>query len=119
VALPANRRPAFHRLKEHTMKKLRIEDLVVDSFTTSKHAEQRGTVAGFDYTDEGTCGTACSGDCNETMAGCGTGTMHGVSCADLTCMLGATECGTCAPAYTCDAAEGTQCWGDSQDMRIC
>jgi hypothetical protein len=114
-----NRRPGSQpRFKEHRMKKLRIEELVVDSFTTSKQAEQRGTVAGHqEWTDAHTCGNWCSIYCEDTTGG-GGGTGHGITC-DRSCVLGATDCGTCAPAYTCDPAEGTQCWGDTMDYRPC
>jgi hypothetical protein len=108
------------------MKKLRIEELVVDSFTTSDRIARLGTVRGHEITDAGTgcgtndhtCGTWCTNYCEDTTTGGDGGTRNGITC-NISCVLGATDCGTCAPAYTCDPAEGTQCWGDSQDMRIC
>jgi hypothetical protein len=38
---------------------MKLDDLQVESFTTSSAAAQRGTVAGHDLTNQVTCGPSC------------------------------------------------------------
>jgi hypothetical protein len=50
-----------------TMKKLRIEDLTVESFTPAPATPSRGTVMGHGTLFDWTCST-CGGSCNYTCA---------------------------------------------------
>lgn len=105
------------------MKKLHLEDLKVDSFVTSMGSAPRGTVAGHAETDQCftpnvayTCGVDCSGACT-TDTGPGERTRAGVTC-NVTCLKGfPSDCGTCAPAASCDYAYG--CSGTSFDAQPC
>ncbi|HEX6039290.1 pinensin family lanthipeptide [Longimicrobium sp.] len=116
------------------MKKLSLDDLTVDSFVTSSHSVVRGTVIAFtgieklgcnnttsgEYSAFATCGSAGAGCSNETCdadcTGDGGGTANGITC-NVTCIKGATDCGTCAPAASCDLQYG--CSGTSFDMQPC
>lgn len=122
------------------MKKLRIEDLQVDTFVTSHGGEFRGTVAGHDSMPTAGCPTlnaACiNSDMNGTCDTCGPNCTDGGTASDdgfcptggcansinicptagSTCN-GYTNCGTCAGAATCDLQEG--CGGTSFDLQIC
>lgn len=83
------------------MKKLRIDDLVVDSFTTSQGQGARGTVRGNDSeleTFDLTCGCTV-GPCEISDFGCGTGFHNTCSCG--TCY------GTCP-----DSCDPTFCLRD-------
>jgi hypothetical protein len=82
------------------MTKLRIEELQVESFSTSAQLARRGTVVAHDTYF------------NCSYAQCSVRTGH--TCD--TCP-GETNCGTCVGAYTCDLQEG--CSGNSQDMQMC
>lgn len=116
------------------MKKLRLEELAVESFVTSPRAAVRGTVVAYtgnielgcynttsgEYSAFATCGSGGAGCTDNTAhADCTVddgGTRHGITC-DVTCIKGATDCGTCAPAASCDLQYG--CSGTSFDMQAC
>jgi hypothetical protein len=69
------------------MKKLRIEDLSVDSFEVTAEAGEQGTVRGFDGSDPYHCASgepSCLGTCEDTC---------GLTCWD-----------TCWPDLTCTCA---------------
>lgn len=105
------------------MKKLQIEELAVESFVTSREVAVRGTVAAHQddtnsvYTACNTCGTACTDvTCYASCDGDTGGTRNGITC-NVTCLNGVTDCGTCAPAASCDLQYG--CGGTSFDMQPC
>lgn len=113
------------------MKKLRLEELAVDSFITSSGGSAGGTVRGMSgdncwtntnsvYSACPTCGSGGATCTDETAdADCttgGGGTRWGMSC-DMTCIKGQTDCGTCAPAASCDLQYG--CSGTSFDLQPC
>lgn len=106
------------------MKKLQIEELAVESFVTSNELAVRGTVAGNQddtnsvYTACRTCGTDCTkASCDPSCdANCMDRTYNGVTC-NVTCVMGATDCGTCFPAASCDNGYG--CSGTSFDAQPC
>lgn len=82
------------------MKKLRLDDLAVDSFDTTavKHKE-RGTVVG---EQQCTCYTAC------TCPGCPTcDATCANTCDDATCLQSCN--GTCQE-WTCQESCGGTCW---------
>jgi hypothetical protein len=103
------------------MKKLRLDDLQVDSFTTSPETRGRGTIAGLQddthsvYTACFTCGTECSDGCDPGTDP-GAGTLGEYTCGE-TCQNGATNCGTCFEQASCDLQHG--CGGTSFDNQMC
>jgi hypothetical protein len=113
------------------MKKLKVDDLQVESFeTTQLPASPRGTVrahsAGVD--EMGTCfavNTLCGFQCGYTEGGtdCGGGgtgicTQYAYTCGEEgTCAPGATMCGTCYGEATCDLQYG--CGGTTDGPQIC
>jgi hypothetical protein len=70
------------------MKKLKLDDLRVDSFDTSfTEAGMRGTVHGH-YSVDGTCPLSCAGTCDPTCPDSCAATCQGTcwnSCAGNTC----------------------------------
>jgi hypothetical protein len=97
------------------MKKLRLDDLAVESFNTCELPREKGTVVGEQLC---TCPTNC------TCPGCPTcAATCAYTCDDQTC----PQCPSCADtcAYTCDdlsCAEscGGTCWNPRcQDSNIC
>lgn len=112
------------------MKKLRLDQLTVDSFVTSSRPAVRGTVAAhetFDnvcwtntnsvYTECPSCQQTCTYQpyCNDDTVVIGT--KYGVSC-NASCANGATDCGTCAGQATCGPEWGCT-GGTSHDAVIC
>jgi hypothetical protein len=77
--------------------KLQLEDLAVDSFTTDKEHDARGTVEGHNATQYGgTCDTPCGPGGSADWAGCSTGvqgcrTMYGWTGCDYSCVFGPCE----------------------------
>ncbi|MFL5537762.1 MAG: hypothetical protein ACJ8J0_02160 [Longimicrobiaceae bacterium] len=81
--------------------KLQLEDLLIDSFSTTPVRRSKGTVYGeqctcptactcpgcptCDASCNGTCDASCNGTCNDTCANCGTGDY---SCDGNTCVYG-------------------------------
>jgi hypothetical protein len=105
--------------------KLALEDLTVETFSTSSRPGARGTVAANSDWNETYRLSQCPGQCTDpyedsedgfcpsnagTCVGCPRQTF-----AD-TCM-GATGCGTCYPEATCDLQYG--CGGNSLDLQMC
>jgi hypothetical protein len=99
------------------MKKLRLEDLAVDSFNTTAVHKERGTVVG---EQQCTCYTVC------TCPGCPTcDATCAYTCDDQTC----PACPTCADScngtcpgqgYTCLESCGGTCWTPRcQDTNLC
>lgn len=116
------------------MKKLKLEDLRVDSFVTSGRDVPRGTVGahqsppvctGYLSTCGGNGSTAdyltCPGGASDdtycggtpvcSLLGTGPCPTYGDTCN------GHTGCGSCAPALTCDLQYG--CGGTSFDLQAC
>lgn len=81
------------------MKKLRLEELEVESFTTTtRDGAGRGTVHARNHTPQCTFGhdTLCGLGCNgETMDPCGGGGSDDPSCRYGSCV--GTACGSCDP----------------------
>jgi hypothetical protein len=110
------------------MKKLNVEDLVVDSFATSETLGMRGTIAAHQVSNASACNTYCmteayrascpGGECTDPETGGGgtERTRAGVTC-NVTCLKGVTDCGTCYPGASCDGGYG--CQGTSMDMMPC
>jgi hypothetical protein len=107
------------------MKKFRLEldDLRIDSFSTTPAQTPKGTVFGeqctcytnctcpgcptCDASCNGTCGASCNGTCN-----CPGDT------ADYSC--GGTCDGSCGGGYSCDyTCEGYVTYGPAAECRIC
>jgi hypothetical protein len=91
------------------MKKLRIDDLVVESFVTAAGTAVRGTVQGHEETYATGC-LRCP-----TVQGCDDSLNICASRDEKTCQ-GATDCGSCYEANTCDPRFGC---GNSLDYHIC
>jgi hypothetical protein len=92
------------------MKKLRMDDLVVESFVTASGAAVRGTVAGHAQTNPSGCQQCPTVQgCDDSLNICST--LEG----NLTCQ-GDTDCGTCYEPGTCDPRFGC---GKSLDFGIC
>lgn len=117
------------------MKKLRLEELHVESFTTTAQAVARGTVMGHGTEGGDSCIIQCAtmagmGSCVPAECGtsfdpnCETGgpsnlcTRYAVTCGEAgSCAPGATMCGTCYGEATCDLQYG--CGGTTQGPQIC
>lgn len=100
------------------MKKLKLDDLRVESFATAPNVSTRGTVAGNEDTEG--CATIDYGSC---MAFCGTqpgvcgpgpGPTHDGMTCNYTC--GGEEC--LSGGFTCDPA-ATNCQGDTNGYGMC
>jgi hypothetical protein len=105
------------------MKKLtlQLDDLRIESFSTTGAPRERGTVVG---EEQCTCPTACScpgcptcdascnGTCDATCNGCGGETLNG--CDDTRACPWSGAARTCG--YTC---EGFQTYGNRYDCVIC
>lgn len=118
------------------MKKLRIEDLHVDSFVTSLESVRRGTVMAHATEGVDSCiiqcatmagmATCAAPECTYD-AGCTTGgdTPHTNGCTQVqqtcgaagTCAPGATGCGSCVGQETCDLQYG--CGGTTGGVAAC
>lgn len=113
------------------MKKLRLEELAVDSFITSSGASFGGTVKGMSgdncwtntnsvYSACPTCGSGGAGCTDQTAdTGCTDpgGTRNGITC-NVTCLKGfPSDCGTCGADPSCDLQYG--CSGTSFDAQAC
>jgi hypothetical protein len=99
--------------------KLELDDLRIDSFSTTPARQEKGTVFGEQctcYTNctcPGcpTCDASCNGTCNASCNGCG-GTDY-YSC-------GGTCDGSCGGGYSCDyTCEGFITYGRGYDCVIC
>jgi hypothetical protein len=100
--------------------KLRLEDLQIDSFTTTQVRKEKGTVYGeqctchtactcpgcptCDASCNGTCGGSCNGTCDASCNGTCGGASCGASC-DYSC--GGTCDVSCDGGHTCEAT----CYG--------
>jgi hypothetical protein len=81
------------------MKKLRLDDLSVESFNTTEIKRERGTVVG---EQQCTCYTVC------TCPGCPTcDATCAYTCDDATCLQSCN--GTCQE-WTCQESCGGTCW---------
>jgi hypothetical protein len=106
--------------------KLRLEDLRIDSFTTTQVRKEKGTVYGEQCTCHTqctcpgcpTCYASCNGSCDASCNGTCGGASCGYSC-DYSC--GGTCDATCGGGSTCDptcAGWVTQA-GPDQQCNIC
>jgi hypothetical protein len=100
--------------------KLRLEDLQIDSFTTTQVRREKGTV----YGEQCTCHTACTcPGCPTCYASCnGTcdGSCHGT--CDAACESADYSCGgTCDGGYSCaPTCEGWQTFpGPNMECVMC
>ena len=107
--------------------KLELDDLRIDSFSTTPAQTPKGTVFGeqctcytnctcpgcptCDASCNGTCNASCNGTC-ATTCGCGGDTV------DYSC--GGTCDGSCGGGYSCDyTCEGYVTYGPNAECRIC
>lgn len=91
------------------MKKLKLDELVVESFVTAPDVLSRGTVMAHGPSDS--CDQFCpSVTCPNSINNCPTLE------EEATCR-GVTDCGTCYEQGTCDLQFG--CGGNSLDFQIC
>jgi hypothetical protein len=102
-------RPSTHR-PEDSMAKLRLQldDLVIDSFTTTYVKREKGTV----YGEQCTCQTAC------TCPGCPTCYASCNGTCGATCNTCGASCGgTCAATcdFSCGGTCDASCGGDTCD----
>jgi len=104
------------------MKKLtlRLEDLRIDSFSTTEVQREKGTVYGEQCTChtqctcpgcptcDASCNGSCDASCNGTCAGCGSGDWTCGGTCDYTCGGGGTCDPTCA-GWATFAGPNQQC----------
>jgi hypothetical protein len=108
--------PSFRRTPVNKLK-LRLDDLLVDTFQTTSAAKEKGTVFGEQctcYTNctcpgcptcDYTCGQSCGGSCEYSCNGSCVETCHN-SCANDSCL---GSCGLDSCYYSCP--QGMTCYG--------
>lgn len=90
------------------MKKLKLDELHVDSFSTTGIPAERGTVMGLNTAVGGSCDTWCETEANRT------------SCSPAQCTdTGSGQSLYCASVVNCSTAPACHPYGMSNDWTFC